>query len=80
MDKIKIDDMWDLVSVIMPDLYSVTRDHETKTINIYFWFFKKEIIIKLPVDEIMDFKNSASNFLDYLKGKITERVREELNG
>lgn len=74
---ININDMYDLVNVTFRDMYCINIDHEKKTIDIDCFFFTKRVGIKLPIAELMLYKDSAKGFLNYLKEEITRQVKEK---
>ena len=74
MNKEKIDDVYDLIDITIRDLYDITIKigPERKTIDINCYFFGERKIIKLPMTEIKLHWDSAKDFIDYLKEKMTE--------
>lgn len=79
MTKQMIDDVYDLVDITIRDMFLVTRDYKTETVNICFGFFEKPIEIKLQVADIVKLKNSAKGFFKYLREKITEGLKERIS-
>lgn len=78
MDKQMIDNVHDLVDYSMHDLFIVTKNYKTETVNIYIGFFEKPVEIKLPVADIIKLKHSAKGFFKYLREKITEGIKERI--
>jgi len=79
MDKQMIDDVGDLIDITIHDMLLITKYYKAETINIYFGFLEEQIMIELPVAEIMLYKNSVKGFFKYLREKITEKIKETPN-
>jgi hypothetical protein len=79
--EIEFDNVLDLVSVTIRDLYDITvrTGFERKTIDVECFLFGEWKTIKLPVAELMLYRNSAKGFINYLKEKMTEGLKEKLN-
>lgn len=81
MDKKEIENVRDLVDTTLDDLYdlTVTTDFERKTIKVDCFIFGERKIIELPIIGLTLYRNSAKGFIDYLKEKMTEGLKEMYN-
>lgn len=79
MDRVEINSMRDLVDITFRDMYLVTIDPKNETIDIDCYFLVPPKEIKLPFAKLWGFKNSAKGFINYLKEKITEGLKEKLS-
>lgn len=78
LDEKELLNIYDLVSVTMNDMFFVTKDRRAETINIYCDFLKEPKEIILPIAEIVKFKKSAKDFINYLKEKMTEGLKASI--
>lgn len=75
---IEFGDVYDLVDVTIKDLYHITviRDPDKKIISVSYYLFGKSKVVKLPLAELKLYIGSAKSFINYLKEKMTEGLKE----
>lgn len=77
MTRKEIEDVRELVDSTFGDLYLTTINFKDEVINIDCYFLVPPKKIKLPFAELWGFKGSAKKFINYLKEKITEGLKEK---
>lgn len=77
MNRTEADSIRDLIDITFKDMYRIYVNPKDETIDINCYFLTEPKEIKLSLAGLMLCKNSAKGFINYLKEKITEGLKEK---